>query len=246
MMWRSDSCRANHGLRMGTEGKWSRSGSRAGRERGDADSPPHGAALGPAVAHASDVLLRVPGVAKAFGPTQALRDCSMELRAGEVHALVGENGCGKSTLVKILSGVHTADSGTIELGGEPIAPLQSPHAAQRNGIFTIFQEVLIAEACSVLDNVWLGANTSGAPGFRRRTSGPRARADGRADRAATRSRSPGRGAVALRTAVVRDRAGAAARSPHPDPGRGDLGAGRRDTRPPVRDDRRPLRLAAPG
>jgi ABC-type sugar transport system ATPase subunit len=63
-------------------------------------------------------LLRVTDVAKAFGPTQAVRDASFELRAGEVLELVGENGCSKSTMVKILSGVHLPDAGEIELHGE--------------------------------------------------------------------------------------------------------------------------------
>src|SRR5215469_8559479 len=58
-------------------------------------------------------LLRASNIAKAFGATQAVRDASFQLRAGEVHALVGENGCGKSTVVKILSGVHTPDAGEI-------------------------------------------------------------------------------------------------------------------------------------
>ena len=102
------------------------------------------------------LLLSVSHMAKAFGATQALRDCSFDLRRGEVHALVGENGCGKSTLVKILSGVHTPDSGTIELAGEVVPPLRTPRAAQDRGIVTVFQEVLVAESRSVLDNVWLG------------------------------------------------------------------------------------------
>ena len=106
----------------------------------------------------SATLLRVTNVAKAFGATQAVRDASFELRAGEVLALVGENGCGKSTMVKILSGVHLPDAGEIELDGELVPPLSTPQQAQRRGIFTVFQEVLVAESCSVLDNVWLGVD----------------------------------------------------------------------------------------
>jgi ABC-type sugar transport system ATPase subunit len=102
------------------------------------------------------VLVRASRMAKAFGPTQALRDASFELHAGEVHVLVGENGSGKSTLVKILSGVHTPDAGEIELGGTDLPPPRSPRAAVEAGIVTVYQEVLVAEARSVLDNVWLG------------------------------------------------------------------------------------------
>jgi ABC-type sugar transport system ATPase subunit len=102
-----------------------------------------------------DVLVRASHVAKAFGATQALRDCSFELRAGEVHALVGENGSGKSTLVKVLSGVYVPDAGLVEIGGAE-AELRSPKMALDSGIVTVFQEVLVAPARSVLDNVWLG------------------------------------------------------------------------------------------
>jgi ABC-type sugar transport system ATPase subunit len=111
----------------------------------------------PGAPSAPDVLVRVEHLAKAFGATQALNDCSFELRAGEVHALVGENGSGKSTLVKVLSGVHVPDSGRVEIAGAE-AQLRSPRAAQEHGIVTVFQEVLVAEARSVLDNVWLGAD----------------------------------------------------------------------------------------
>jgi ABC-type sugar transport system ATPase subunit len=106
----------------------------------------------------------VTGLAKAFGPTVALRSCSAEFRAGEVHAVMGENGSGKSTLVKILTGVHRPDAGTVELaglGGSLVqAPaLRNPAAAIRAGIMAVFQEVLVVDSRSVLENAWLGADT---------------------------------------------------------------------------------------
>jgi ABC-type sugar transport system ATPase subunit len=112
-----------------------------------------------ATSNAPELLVRVEHAAKAFGATRALRDCSFELRAGEVHALVGENGSGKSTLVKILSGVHVPDSGRVEVAGTEVQ-LRSPKTAQDRGIATVFQEVLVARDCSVLDNVWLGADAT--------------------------------------------------------------------------------------
>jgi ABC-type sugar transport system ATPase subunit len=103
-------------------------------------------------------LLSVTAIAKAFGPTRALRDCSFALRAGEVHAIVGENGSGKSTLVKILAGVHRPDAGVVELDGTPRRPGGGPRAVHQAGIFTVFQEVLVVASRSVLDNVWLGSD----------------------------------------------------------------------------------------
>jgi ABC-type sugar transport system ATPase subunit len=120
----------------------------------------------PGMPDTPEFLVRVEHAAKSFGATRALKDCSFELRAGEVHALVGENGSGKSTLVKILSGVHVPDSGRVEVAGAAIQ-LRSPKAAQDHGIATVFQEVLVARDCSVLDNVWLGADTT----WRARTPG---------------------------------------------------------------------------
>ncbi len=104
-------------------------------------------------------LIQIEGLTKSFGPTRALRGASSQLHAGEVHALVGENGSGKSTLVKILSGVHIADAGTLTLSGVSVPFPVLPHTAHRYGIATVFQEVLVAEARSVLDNVWLGTDS---------------------------------------------------------------------------------------
>jgi ABC-type sugar transport system ATPase subunit len=101
-------------------------------------------------------LVRTESLAKAFGATQALRTCSFELRPGEVHAIIGENGSGKSTLVKILTGVHRPDRGTVVLpGGRGGAP-DSPADALAAGIIAVFQEVLVVGSRSVLDNVWTG------------------------------------------------------------------------------------------
>ena len=103
-----------------------------------------------------DVVLRVSGLAKSFGATEALRDCSLELRRGEVLAIMGENASGKSTLVKILSGVHRPDRGTLEVMGQSLPHLTSPRVAQAIGVATVFQEILIVAQQTVLTNIWLG------------------------------------------------------------------------------------------
>ncbi|MBR7827779.1 ATP-binding cassette domain-containing protein [Actinospica sp. MGRD01-02] len=111
----------------------------------------------PSTANATTLLLTVDGLAKSFGPTKALRSCSLELRGGEVHALMGENGSGKSTLVKILAGVHRPDAGRIELAGSVVSP-RGPREAIASGVATVFQEVQCVAQQSVLDNLWLGTD----------------------------------------------------------------------------------------
>lgn len=122
------------------------------------DSTEQSLADAPVTASASglDVVLRVSGLAKSFGATEALRDCSLELRRGEVLAIMGENASGKSTLVKILSGVHRPDAGTLEVMGQSLPHLTSPHVAQKLGVATVFQEILIVAQQTVLTNIWLG------------------------------------------------------------------------------------------
>src|SRR4051812_7551387 len=74
---------------------------------------------------AEPAVLEVRGVVKSFGDVAAVRDVSFALHAGEVHALVGENGAGKSTIVKMLAGVHQPDAGTLTIDGAPVE-LASP------------------------------------------------------------------------------------------------------------------------
>ena len=100
--------------------------------------------------------LRLSGIRKRFGATQALGGVDLEIAAGEIHALVGENGAGKSTLMKILSGVHSPDAGTIELEGRPFAPA-SPLEARQQRVVMVNQELAIAPHLSVTENIVLGA-----------------------------------------------------------------------------------------
>src|SRR5436190_3973646 len=103
--------------------------------------------------------LKIRGIRKSFGSTHALRNVSLEVRAGEVHALIGENGAGKSTLMKILSGAYQPDSGEILLNGEAYAP-RDPLQARRKGIEMIYQELNLAPDLSVEENILLGVEPS--------------------------------------------------------------------------------------
>ncbi len=103
-------------------------------------------------------LLRVSGLSKSFPGVRALRDIDFDLRAGEVHCLIGENGAGKSTLVKILAGVQAPDAGSVELGGAEVA-FSSPLEAQEAGVACIFQELNVVGGLTVAENIMLGAET---------------------------------------------------------------------------------------
>src|SRR4051812_653527 len=102
-------------------------------------------------------------VSKAFGPTRALTDVTLELRPGQVHALVGENGAGKSTLVKTLAGIHVPDTGTVELDGRPIV-LSGPAQARTLGLAVVHQEPRLFPDLSVAENVFLGHAPAGRLG----------------------------------------------------------------------------------
>jgi ribose transport system ATP-binding protein len=118
--------------------------------------------------------LRLTGIKKSFGATRALRGVSLEVMPGTVHALIGENGAGKSTLMKILSGAHRADEGTMELGGEVFVPA-SPHDARLKGVAMIYQELNLALHLSAQENILLGAESAALGWISQKQSHDRAR-----------------------------------------------------------------------
>jgi len=103
----------------------------------------------------AEAVLSLEGVAKSFPGVRALDGVRFDVRAGEVHALLGENGAGKSTLIKIMSGVHEPDAGTLLLDGRPVR-FARPQDAQRAGVATIYQELLLFPELSVAENIFLG------------------------------------------------------------------------------------------
>ena len=104
---------------------------------------------------AQEVIAGLRGVSKSFGGAVALDNVSFELRPGEVLALLGENGAGKSTCVKLLAGVYRPDQGTIFIGGYPV-DLRSPLGAHRNGIAVMHQHPGLFDQLSVAENIYLG------------------------------------------------------------------------------------------
>lgn len=115
-----------------------------------------------------DLLVQLDEITHRYGPTVALQGCRLSIAPGEIHGLVGENGSGKSTVVKLLSGIMRPTEGRVLVGGAPV-DLRSPARAHQHGIVTVFQETLIADECSGLANVF-----GGSDGLLRRSRSARA------------------------------------------------------------------------
>lgn len=110
---------------------------------------------GPGRNEAAPLLVELRGIEKSFPGVHALKGVSLDLRAGEVHALMGENGAGKSTLMKALTGVYQPDSGEILVGGQHVT-LPNPRAAQDLGISIIHQELFLMEHLTAAQNIYIG------------------------------------------------------------------------------------------
>ena len=111
-------------------------------------------ASGPA-AETDTALLSLRGIAKNFGPVQALADVSFDVPAGKVTALIGDNGAGKSVLIKCISGIHTPDAGEFLWQGKPVH-IRNPVDASTLGIETVFQDLALCDNLDIVQNMFLG------------------------------------------------------------------------------------------
>lgn len=98
--------------------------------------------------------VEMEGISKNFGGVTALKNVDFKVGEGEIHALVGENGAGKSTLVKILSGVHSPDSGSIKIDGEQVK-INNPQTGKKLGVSIIYQEFSLVPELTVAENIFL-------------------------------------------------------------------------------------------
>jgi ribose transport system ATP-binding protein len=124
---------------------------------------------------AATPLLQMTGIVKVFPGARALDGVDLEIRAGEVHCLLGQNGAGKSTLIKILAGAHQPDAGEIRWNGEPVT-IPTPMAALELGVATMYQELDVVDGLSVAENVFLGHELATGGLLQRRAAHARTRA----------------------------------------------------------------------
>lgn len=101
-------------------------------------------------------LLSLRGIGKAYGPVVAVREVDLDIFAGEVVAICGDNGAGKSSLIKVISGAEEATSGTLRMRGKAVA-FASPHDALSHGVATIYQDLALAPRLSIAQNVFMGS-----------------------------------------------------------------------------------------
>ncbi len=118
----------------------------------------------PPVNPTHDFAVKMTGIVKSFGPTKVLDDVNLEVRPGEIHALLGGNGAGKSTILKILRGVHRPDAGTLEVLGHVLTE-HTPEESKRAGIAMIFQEMSLVPTLTVAQNIFLANEVKTSSGL---------------------------------------------------------------------------------
>ena len=153
-------------------------------------------------------LLSLRGVTKSFGAVQALRDVDLDILPGKVTALVGDNGAGKSTMIKTISGIWHPSAGQILWDGAPVT-IRTPRDADALGIATVYQDLALCDNLDIVQNMFLGHETAPPPPARRGDHGD----DGQADPGTCRSPPSARSASPWR----RCRAASASRWPWPRP-----------------------------
>ena len=114
--------------------------------------------------HVTTPLVSMRGMSKRYGGVQALSNVDLDIYTGEVHALVGDNAAGKSTLIKSLAGAVQRDSGTITFNGEEVN-ITSPRDAKALGIETVYQDLALADNLDVASNIYLGRELTLKPPF---------------------------------------------------------------------------------
>ena len=119
------------------------------------DMPPASGTTNRTPADSAAPLLQLRGITKTFGPVRALTDVNLDVPPGKVTALVGDNGAGKSSLIKTVSGLWAPDGGQILWEGKPVA-LHGPRDAEALGITTIYQDLALADNLDIVQNMFLG------------------------------------------------------------------------------------------
>ena len=156
-------------------------------------------------------LLQMRGIVKQFPGARALDGVDLEIRAGEVHCVLGQNGAGKSTLIKVLSGAHQPDDGEILIDGARVT-IASPVAALRLGVATMYQELDVVDGLSVAENIFLGHELAVGGFSQRRAASHRTRgllrrlghADISPNREVGRLSAAGKQIISLARALSRD------------------------------------------
>lgn len=108
------------------------------------------------VAANASPLLSLRGIGKNYGPVVAVRDVDLDIHTGEVLAICGDNGAGKSSLIKVISGAEEPTSGTMQMRGKAVR-FASPHDALEHGVATIYQDLALAPRLSIAQNVFMGS-----------------------------------------------------------------------------------------